>query len=188
MLISVPSAVRPTPTLVKFQRWMKCRATSRAALPCTTEEMSCQGILGVVYLSMKSVGQGSMAELPQTKDMSVEKHSIPLLRLRFLAPSTPKADDLDCNSITGPKIPQREFCYFCLATKPNQTSLVTSGLEAGKIRSETEKVLKKVWEMQRLPLTSKRLVELNPVFKDKVAIVFSVPKPGFPKQFSNTCL
>lgn len=42
------------PTLVKFQRWMKCLATSRAALPCTTEAMSCQGILGVVCLSMKS--------------------------------------------------------------------------------------------------------------------------------------
>lgn len=42
------------PTLVKFQRWMKCLATSRAAFPCTTEAMSCQGILGVVCLSMKS--------------------------------------------------------------------------------------------------------------------------------------
>lgn len=42
--------------------------------------------------------------------------------------------------------------------------------------------------MQRLPLTSKRLVELNPVFKDKVAIVFSMPEPGFPKQLSNTSL
>lgn len=30
-------------------------------------------------------------------------------------------------------------------------------------------------------LTSKRFVKLNPVFKDKVAIVFSVPEPGFPK-------
>lgn len=42
------------PTLVKFHRWMKCLATSRAALPWTTEAMSCQGILGVVCLSMKS--------------------------------------------------------------------------------------------------------------------------------------
>lgn len=40
--------------MVKFQRWMKCLATSRAAVPCTTEAMSCQGILGVVCLSMKS--------------------------------------------------------------------------------------------------------------------------------------
>lgn len=40
---------------MKFQRWMKCLATSRAALPWTAEAMSCQGILGVVYLSMKSV-------------------------------------------------------------------------------------------------------------------------------------
>lgn len=41
-------------TLVKFQRWMKWRATSRAAFPWTTEPISCQGILGVEYLSMKS--------------------------------------------------------------------------------------------------------------------------------------
>lgn len=58
----------PLLTLVKFQRWMKCRATSRAALPCTTEEMSCQGILGVVYLSMKSVGQESTFGCLQTKE------------------------------------------------------------------------------------------------------------------------
>ena len=44
-------------TLVKFQRWMKCLATSRAAFPWTTEAMSCQGILGVVCLSMKSEEQ-----------------------------------------------------------------------------------------------------------------------------------
>lgn len=41
-------------TLVKFQRWMKWRATSRAAFPWTTEPISCQGIRGVEYLSIKS--------------------------------------------------------------------------------------------------------------------------------------
>lgn len=46
-------------TFVKFQRWMKCRATSRAAFPCTTEAMSCHGIRGVECLSMKS------AQVPQ---------------------------------------------------------------------------------------------------------------------------
>ncbi len=40
---------------MKFQRCIKCLATSLAAFPCTTEEMSCQGILGVVYLSIKSI-------------------------------------------------------------------------------------------------------------------------------------
>lgn len=39
---------------MKFQRWIKWRATSRAALPWTTEAMSCHGIRGVEYLSMKS--------------------------------------------------------------------------------------------------------------------------------------
>lgn len=40
--------------MVKFQRWMKCRARSRAATPCTTTPTSLHGILGVVSLSMKS--------------------------------------------------------------------------------------------------------------------------------------
>lgn len=81
-LISTAQQQCPRLTLVKFQRWMKCRATSRAALPCTTEEMSCQGILGVVYLSMKSKEQESMLRSPQEGNTNVEKHSIPLLKLK----------------------------------------------------------------------------------------------------------
>lgn len=72
----------PLPTLVKFQRWMKCRATSRAALPCTTEEMSCQGILGVVYLSMKSAGQENTSGSLQTKGMNRENRSISFIKLK----------------------------------------------------------------------------------------------------------
>lgn len=37
-------------------------------------------------------------------------------------------------------------------------------------------------------LTSKRFVQLNPVFKDEVAVVFAVPEPGFPEQLANTRL
>lgn len=43
-------------TLVKFQRWMKCRARSRAGRPWTTTPTSRHGIRGVVSLSMKSGG------------------------------------------------------------------------------------------------------------------------------------
>lgn len=46
--------IKPSCTFVKFQRWMKWRATSRAAFPWTAEAMSCHGIRGVEYLSMKS--------------------------------------------------------------------------------------------------------------------------------------
>jgi len=38
-------------TLVKFQRCMKCRATSRADLPNTALWMSCHGIRGVTVRS-----------------------------------------------------------------------------------------------------------------------------------------
>lgn len=41
-------------TLVKFQRWMKCRATSRAAAPWTATPTSRHGIRGVWRLSRKS--------------------------------------------------------------------------------------------------------------------------------------
>lgn len=112
-LFPCPRQQCPHPTLVKFQRWMKCRATSRAALPCTTDEMSCQGILGVVYLSMKSTGQESMFGPPQAKDMNVEKHGIPLLKLKFLGHGTEGCADelsrnrlqpksMDCNGINWP--------------------------------------------------------------------------------------
>ena len=128
-LFLCPQQRCPHPTLVKFQRWMKCRATSRAALPCTTEEMSCQGILGVVYLSMKSTGQESMFGPPQTKDTNVEKHGVPLLKLKFLGHGTegcadelscscPQSKSMDCNGIIGPRTSQREFCCFFLAAKP----------------------------------------------------------------------
>lgn len=42
-------------TLIAFHRWIKCLATSLAALPWTKTPMSCQGILGVVDRSTKSV-------------------------------------------------------------------------------------------------------------------------------------
>lgn len=54
IFIQTEAAAAWPPTLVKFHRWMKCLATSRAAFPWTTEAMSCQGILGVLCLSMKS--------------------------------------------------------------------------------------------------------------------------------------
>lgn len=43
-------------TLVKFQRWMKWRARSRAGRPWTATPTSRHGIRGVVSLSMKSGG------------------------------------------------------------------------------------------------------------------------------------
>jgi len=42
-------------TLVKFQRCMKCRATSRADFPNTTLWISCHGIRGVAVRSIISV-------------------------------------------------------------------------------------------------------------------------------------
>lgn len=42
--------------MVKFQRWMKCRARSLAGKPWTTTPTSRHGIRGVVSLSMKSGG------------------------------------------------------------------------------------------------------------------------------------
>lgn len=64
-------------TLVKFQRWMKWRATSRAAFPWTTEPISCQGIRGVEYLSMKSA-QGTR-QGPITKFSAREQKYWPQL-------------------------------------------------------------------------------------------------------------
>lgn len=37
-------------------------------------------------------------------------------------------------------------------------------------------------------LTSKRLIELNPVFEDEVAVVLSMPEAGFPVELSHACL
>lgn len=37
-------------------------------------------------------------------------------------------------------------------------------------------------------LTSKRFIELNPVFEDEIAVVFSMPESGFPMELSHTCL
>lgn len=42
------------PTLVKFHLWMKCRATSLAARPCTAADKSRHGMRGTVALSMLS--------------------------------------------------------------------------------------------------------------------------------------
>ena len=52
-----PPASEGSSTLVKFQRWMKCRARSRAGDPWTTTPMSRHGIRGIVSLSMKSGGR-----------------------------------------------------------------------------------------------------------------------------------
>lgn len=52
-----PSKERAS-TFVKFQRWMKCRARSRAERPCTATPMSRHGIRGMVSLSIKSGGAG----------------------------------------------------------------------------------------------------------------------------------
>ena len=41
-------------TLVKFQRWIKCLPTSRAALPTNTQPMSCHGILGISFRFIQS--------------------------------------------------------------------------------------------------------------------------------------
>lgn len=48
-------------TLVKFQRWIKCRARSLAGGPWTTTPTSRHGIRGVVSLSMKSEGPGRVS-------------------------------------------------------------------------------------------------------------------------------
>lgn len=52
--LAPPNLQEIVSTLVKFQRWMKCRARSRAGRPWTTTPMSRHGIRGVVSLSMKS--------------------------------------------------------------------------------------------------------------------------------------
>lgn len=37
-------------------------------------------------------------------------------------------------------------------------------------------------------LTSKRLVQLNPILEDKVAVILPMPKPGLSVELSNACL
>lgn len=152
---------------------MKCRATSRAALPCTTEEMSCQGILGVVYLSMKSGGQESTFGPLQTKEATKENCSILILTQSLLWHGTKGNAGWLPPQIHGPCMTgelaqdhSEGVCCFFLTAKPKQFQ----SFQGAKT------------------LTSKRFVKLNPVFEDKVAIVFPMPEPGFPKQLSHTCL
>lgn len=39
-----------------------------------------------------------------------------------------------------------------------------------------------------LALTSKRFIQLNPVFEDKIAVVLPMPEPGLPMELSHACL
>lgn len=129
-------------TLVKFQRCIKCLATSLAAFPCTTEEMSCQGILGVVYLSIKSMVEHSVKKQDCKHPKSTEKPAF-----------------------------------------NNTINLGKPGLMIIEMKKENKSSQAvNVW------LTIKRLVQLNPVFVDEVAVVFAVPESCVSHQLSHSCL
>lgn len=83
---------------------MKCLATSRAAFPWTTEAMSCQGILGVLCLSMKSKEAETGSSDLKKSILHQEWHHqwCAYHRKAYLAESSPCAQS--CSSLSRARI------------------------------------------------------------------------------------
>ena len=145
---------------------MKCLATSRAALPWTTEAMSCQGILGVWYLSMKSAPSEEEEEKMggwRTERLVQREEEI-------------KSGTNTCLLVLGSSL-----------CKISRWLLVSIKLMYQEKCASVSVCVCVCVCVCALP-TIKRLLQLDPVLVDKVAVVFSMPEARVALKLSNTCL